>query len=400
MLQQLKNKCIKAERKGTTKLVYKQQLVEGEDNVAVVKIPLREYFIKEVAMLSTLNHPNIVKYDKIYLDSNNAWLIQPWLDRSISELTGKIHESDLKIIALQMLDVLSYLKSKGIIHRDIDSNNIMIDIKNDEIRAVLIDFDISTSMNNLCCLLDTNVYDVSEAMKPPEIAISGTYSYEADMWALGLTLFIVFTGDLTEEESCALSDPNCDVAGTLETLGMKSSELRNVISNMLNPDPKDRLEPDECIMLLGGQPVDYTSKNPSFNLKELTEEDSEFRCKVMMWFDEVMADLEIQEGIITYYSLITFDRLNSLLNDTDEIPLLLTGCLGLALVLTDHKVKIDHLAKYKGTTSKDIYKAMCTIMELLNSEILLKLPENLSMEGMLETLISLANYTYPCELLL
>jgi casein kinase 1 len=55
-------------------------------------------------------------------------------------LESYIHESNLNTIFSQILSIISYIHSVGILHRDIKLDNFMIKIENDEEHIVLIDF--------------------------------------------------------------------------------------------------------------------------------------------------------------------------------------------------------------------------------------------------------------------
>lgn len=84
-------------------------------------------------MLRTLNHPNIVKYfgTEISEDFEGVDILLEFVPGgSIKSLLDKFMQFDerlVKIYTRQMLEGLSYLHDKGIIHRDLKCANVLVD---------------------------------------------------------------------------------------------------------------------------------------------------------------------------------------------------------------------------------------------------------------------------------
>ena len=117
----------------------------------VVKIDCINYqdddktFLKEIEVLSILNHPNIIKLYEYYQDDLNYYFITEFAEGG--ELYEKIYEiknyqeSDAAAIMEQLLSAISYMHSKSVVHRDIKPENILLETKSTgDLNIKIIDF--------------------------------------------------------------------------------------------------------------------------------------------------------------------------------------------------------------------------------------------------------------------
>ena len=150
----------------------------------------------EIAVLSKLSHPNIVKYIGTQRDDKNLYIFLEFISGgSISSLLktfGSFDENVVRIYTKQILQGLQYLHCHRIIHRDIKGGNILID--NNGIPK-LADFgaakklaDISDTAANPKSLHGTPYW-----MAPEVIKQTGHGRY-ADIWSLGCTVIEMLTG--------------------------------------------------------------------------------------------------------------------------------------------------------------------------------------------------------------
>lgn len=88
--------------------------------------------VKEIKVLGRLNHPNIVRLYESIDSFSNVYLITEYLDGTplnehIKTLDGgKFSEKEAIEILQQLLAAVGYLHKKGICHRDIKLENIVI----------------------------------------------------------------------------------------------------------------------------------------------------------------------------------------------------------------------------------------------------------------------------------
>lgn len=96
--------------------------------------------------------------------------------------------AEVKLIARQLLEALSFLHRRGLIHTDIKPRNLLWCSSKQEIR--LIDFDNADSH------IRTGQAIATWAYSPPEMLIGTPMNWAVDMWSLGCTLFELLTGEL------------------------------------------------------------------------------------------------------------------------------------------------------------------------------------------------------------
>jgi len=158
-------------------------------------------FLREIKILSELNHDNIIKMHEYFVDSDHFYIILDLIEGvdlyKYFIKTGTILENDAKIIMKQILSTLNYLHTKGIIHRDVKPENILIEKRNDNIKVKLIDFGSGCyfqKKRKLTQIVGSSYYVA------PEV-INKNYTYKCDLWSCGVILYFILTGVVPFEGS-------------------------------------------------------------------------------------------------------------------------------------------------------------------------------------------------------
>jgi serine/threonine protein kinase len=106
----------------------------------------------------------------------------------VCQTLGGMGEENGKFFLSQMLDVLEYMHGKGVVHRDLKLENILVD---DEMNLKVADFGFATfrKVHNLKSYRGTMTY------MAPEIKEGKTYDgMKIDMFSTGVILFIIVQG--------------------------------------------------------------------------------------------------------------------------------------------------------------------------------------------------------------
>ncbi len=158
---------------------------------------IRKRFQREAKALSALNHPNIVKFYEFMEHDNSAFLVMEYaegqsLDSYITKVSGPIPEAKAIDIMAQILLAFSYAHDKGIVHRDIKPNNIIISptmgVKILDFGIAKIERDSDAKLTQVGTILGTSCY------MSPEQAQGLSIDHRTDIYSLGILLFHVITG--------------------------------------------------------------------------------------------------------------------------------------------------------------------------------------------------------------
>lgn len=177
------------------KLVYKRM----KFSLFLVNETLREMLI----MTNIEFHPNLIQTTNIFYfncdKGVNIDFVFPKYCNSLfhvvtNPLTKAITESaqNHTLIAKQIIGAIEHLHKHGIIHRDVSTTNILVDLSNmDEPRFILSDLGLSRAIN----IHDDNAELYSINYRSPRLLESDVYkrktycSQKDDIWAYGLVLY-------------------------------------------------------------------------------------------------------------------------------------------------------------------------------------------------------------------
>ena len=150
----------------------------------------------EKRILKSLQHPFILKLHFAFQDDNYIYLATDYLQHN--DLHFHIQrntcftEDQTKFYLSEVYIAIKYLHSKGIIHRDIKSENIML---NDNGHIILIDFGSAKKLLNDSHSNGTTSSFIGTAeCMPPEVIEHKSYSFEFDWWSFGVLMYEMIYG--------------------------------------------------------------------------------------------------------------------------------------------------------------------------------------------------------------
>jgi serine/threonine protein kinase len=256
MKQALYGQILSATAKSSgERVVLKQLLRECVERKLVVSdlkpfgnkraLPMLEDAKLELDVLKRLNnnggHPNVVRLHEGFETSTHFVMVMDLLQGDLFDRvmdSGKLAESTAQKYFLDAVGGLDFVHSRGIAHRDLSLENLLLD---SEDRCVITDF-------GLCCECADGQKQTQKVGKgfyiAPEIyADSGAYDAKrADVWSLGVILFIMMTGappmerpSKGDKRFCCIRDGR--IANMLEQWGMinnfrRSDECLDLLSSI------------------------------------------------------------------------------------------------------------------------------------------------------------------------
>ena len=212
----------------------------------------RKKVMNEAILLKMIDHPNIIKFKEVFKVNKpfkELNLIMEYanggdISKKIKEQMPNHFEEKLLIDWFtQLCSALQYIHDKKIIHRDIKPANIFL---NDLGQIKLGDFGVS---KNLESLKMATTFIGSMNYLAPEIVEGKNYSFEADIWSLGVTFYELMTFKKPFEGNFPAVYLKIVKDEVEPITDFYSKEFRNVIYNMLNKDPSKRLTAKEILKL-------------------------------------------------------------------------------------------------------------------------------------------------------
>ena len=199
--------------------------------------------LKEAKILEGLNHPNIIKFREVYKTRNGALcIVMEYADggdlcERIKTAQGNYFtEPQILNWFTQIALAIKHCHDRKILHRDLKSQNIFMTAKS---YVKLGDFGISKilerTQDKAMTLVGTPYY------LSPEIIKKQPYSFDADIWSLGVLLY----------EMCCLKPPfDSDslsglalsiISGKYEPLPIHYSDnIKELVRELLSVDPQAR----------------------------------------------------------------------------------------------------------------------------------------------------------------
>ena len=236
----------------------------------------RRRFRDESRAVAQLSHANIVSVYDVSRSDDMEYIVMELIDgitlKQYMERRGQMDWREALHFVTQIMRALSHAHSRGIIHRDIKPQNIM----------VLRDGSVKVADFGIACLADAAQTLTQEALGSvhyisPEQARGDRTDVRSDIYSSGVVLYEMLTGRLPFEGDSAVSvaiqhlssvplsprDINENVPEALELICMKA----------MNPNPDRRYASAEAML----EDLEKFRKDPSTNMEyiraELKEKD-------------------------------------------------------------------------------------------------------------------------------
>ena len=168
-------------------------------------------FEREAKLLATLNHPHLVRVSDYFSWDGCEYLVMDFVEgeslAAVIRREGAQSESRALAWSRQLLDALSYCHGRGVLHRDIKPQNIII---TREGNAILVDF----GLVKLWDPHDPRTRTVMRGMGTPEYAPPEQYDTgpghtdpRSDVYGMGATLYHALTGRLPPTATQRMASP-------------------------------------------------------------------------------------------------------------------------------------------------------------------------------------------------
>jgi serine/threonine protein kinase len=268
---------------GTYGVVYKAKDKQTDSFVALKRIRLEvedegipSTTLREISVLRQLRHPNIVELTDVVQSEGRLYLVFEFVDKDLKKYMeacdGPLSPQLIKSYTHQMLKGLEFCHVRGVMHRDLKPQNILVSRDG---RLKLADFGLARAFVPPIRPFTHEV--VTLWYRPPEILLGcKTYALPVDMWAIGTMLAEMctkrplFPGDSEVDELfrifrvlgtpneqvwpgvTTLQDwnedfpkwPSLQIGKFVPTLGEAGTDL---LEQLMQLDPKNRMSAVDCL---------------------------------------------------------------------------------------------------------------------------------------------------------
>ncbi|MGC2399135.1 MAG: protein kinase [Acidobacteriaceae bacterium] len=204
---------------------------------------LRQRFEREVLLAREVNHPNLCPVHDIFHSEQPDLLFLTMKLLPGETLSARlranpsISSGEGLAIFKQMVAGLGAIHDAGIIHRDIKPNNIMLEGSGPEVRLSITDFGLAQGYQAESSLSGRGLVAGTPDYMAPELFLGAQPSQASDLFAFGVVLHEVFTG---QKPARAPGDSSIIVSPRLQSLSLPSYCIQ-LVSGCLDHDPQRRL---------------------------------------------------------------------------------------------------------------------------------------------------------------
>ncbi|KAJ7705443.1 hypothetical protein B0H17DRAFT_1326241 [Mycena rosella] len=210
--------------------------------VAIKQIPkaMSASLTREIHHHRQLHHPHVTQMYEVIATESSIWIVTELccggelFDYLVEK--GRLSEDETKVIFGQLCLAVGYLHDKGIVHRDLKLENVLLD---ERCRVKLGDFGFTREFER-GALMET--FCGTTGYASPEMLQGRKYlGPEVDVWSLGIILYCLLTGTLPFDDDDENVMRQKIIIGEFEDPEWLSDESRDLIKNILQQDPTKRL---------------------------------------------------------------------------------------------------------------------------------------------------------------
>ena len=235
-------------------VVYKAQDTKLERFVALKFLPQhlaaseqdKARFIQEAKSASALNHPNVCTIHDISEHDGQLFIVMEFVDgKSLKEKKENLGQKQILEIGIQVAEGLAAAHEKGIVHRDIKPDNIMI--RKDGIVQIM-DFGLAKlyTSGNVSRLTKAGTTMGTMGYMSPEQVQGLDVDHRTDIFSLGVVLYELLAGESpfkgVHETAIMYEIVNVDPAPISALKEGTDPELDHIILECLQKEKDDRCQ--------------------------------------------------------------------------------------------------------------------------------------------------------------
>jgi eukaryotic-like serine/threonine-protein kinase len=277
-------------------VVYKAHDTKLNRDVAIKFLPAhvskagveRERFLQEAQAAASINHPNICVIHEINDDADQPYIVMEYVDGSTIRTkleNGPFTVDEAIRYGIQIGEALQEAHNKGIVHRDIKADNVIINSKG---QAKVMDFGLAKLKGTLKLTKTSSTVGTLGYMSPEQIQ-GKEADARSDIFAFGVLLFEMLTGKLPfrgeHEAAMVYSIVNEDPEPIQKYIPEISGEIVHTLGKALEKNPDDRYQTIQDLvgdLRRAKKDTSRVNRVQSANQKDIHREDSAGKKKSLL----------------------------------------------------------------------------------------------------------------------
>ncbi|GAA5917088.1 hypothetical protein JCM8208_003258 [Rhodotorula glutinis] len=245
---------IKKVGQGASGSVFVAKVLADGAKVAIKQMdlshqPRKELIVNEILVMKESHHPNIVNFlDSFLVAGTELWVVMEYMEGgALTDIidSNTLEEDQISCISNETCRGLEHLHAQSIIHRDIKSDNVLLDTRG---HVKITDFGFCAKLTDQKSKRATMVG--TPYWMAPEVVKQKEYGAKVDIWSLGIMAIEMIENEppyLDEEPLKALYLIATNGTPTLKKPEKLSKELKNFLAVCLCVDVKSRATADELL---------------------------------------------------------------------------------------------------------------------------------------------------------
>ncbi|XP_006657037.1 CBL-interacting protein kinase 25-like [Oryza brachyantha] len=186
---------------GTHRATGEEVAVKVMEQEKLAKLGATEHVTREITAMQRLRHPNVVRIHEVMATRTRVYVVMEYARggellryfcRGGSPGPAGFGEHEARRLFQQLVSALAYCHARGVFHRDIKPDNLLLDEK----------WDLKVADFGLSALPDTErregylqtVCGTPMYIAPEVFSRRGYDGAKADVWACGVVLYVLVTG--------------------------------------------------------------------------------------------------------------------------------------------------------------------------------------------------------------
>jgi serine/threonine-protein kinase len=169
-------------------------------------VEIRRRFAREARVLGSMVHPNVVQvYDYVEREHLSAIVMELAAGQSLVAHLGKwrgaMPYAEIRAVFGAVLDAVGYGHERGVVHRDLKPDNVLVARDEGGFKVKLVDFGIAKILEGTTYTMTGALLGTCRYMSPEQVQRPERADRRSDVYSLGVTLYQLVTGRVPFDHS-------------------------------------------------------------------------------------------------------------------------------------------------------------------------------------------------------